>query len=167
MNMIARDGNTYNDLFEFNPGADALLAIIGLNRDSFGRFRDAYCRTSPDGSPRISIFTKNGTKGWMEAEHRAFVNSNVTTAHPYYVSHADDSDPVYATYHYRVPSGFEKNYHEIREAFDHTPPLIKLHDFLVEFQRGGKDPKWSKQWERLEKIKAEMAKKLGGVFNGA
>jgi hypothetical protein len=43
-----------------NPHSDQLLALIGLTKDDFHRFRDAFVEGGENGAPEIHAYTRSG-----------------------------------------------------------------------------------------------------------
>ena len=107
----------YNMIFGENSDADKLLAVLGLTKEDFYRYRDAYL--SEDGL--IAVYTRGGggNRGcycrdyWKEDElnangHHAdsvCVKQEKNVEHPLYVRDQDDDfDSTYATFYFRIPA---------------------------------------------------------------
>lgn len=116
----------YNMLFGQSRSSTDLLALLGLTRDSFYRYRDCYL----DKQGRIAVYTRGGG-GNRECTCEYLKEVNVGTEsevtipyqgvhftecvvaiqtvnrqHPLYLSDADDDfDCTYATFYFQVPEG--------------------------------------------------------------
>jgi len=85
----------YNVIFGRNPHAAALLEVLGLQREHFERFRDAFLSQGA-----IIVYTRCG--GPNRTERRAVFER--MRAHPQYISEADDAyDSTYCTFWFLVP----------------------------------------------------------------
>lgn len=58
----------YNSIFGVNPAASILLAMIGQDASSVGRFRDVFVREH-EGRPVIAVYTRNGGGNRSGCDH--------------------------------------------------------------------------------------------------
>jgi len=106
----------YAAMFGENANSDEVLAVIGLTRDDFYRYRD--CWVEDDG--KVAVYTRGGggnrecwrgaSDGCDDSADTHAANCTVTMQsrlreHPlYYRDVDDDFDCTYATFYFRAPS---------------------------------------------------------------
>ena len=104
----------YNLIFGENQQADALLALLGLSKHDFYRYRDCYLTEDN----RIAVYTRGGGNNrdcWTDecdddnhVEECVVTRQNKLRGHPLYASSADDDfDNTYATFFFRIPDKAE------------------------------------------------------------
>lgn len=92
----------YNFLMSENPDYAILLGTLGLNKNSFGRYRDVYLNA--DGSV-IIVYTRLG--GPNRKDYKQFITN--LRKHPNYMKdYDDDYDDTYAYFEFSVPEKYEK-----------------------------------------------------------
>ncbi len=87
----------YNLMFGENPAIPIILEILGMKKEDFGRFRDAWVE---DGGKKIVVLTRNGggNREWLEDYIERL------REHPLYIrDYDDDFDCTYAYFEFRVP----------------------------------------------------------------
>lgn len=90
----------YNTLFKENEHAEALLEMLNLSREDFGRYRDCYL--NKDGS-NIIVYTRCGGDN---REDYDYVFNNVCN-HKYYITdYDDDFDNTYCYFVFKTPDIF-------------------------------------------------------------
>lgn len=126
----------YGMLFGESESAGVLLAVIGLSKTDFYRYRDCYL----DEKGRIAVYTRGGggnrgcycdadyvkdeerTVEFAGEKHRegcVVVTHSINREHPCYLSDEDDDfDSTYATFYFRVPETAD------REALAQIKPEI-------------------------------------------
>ena len=93
-NVVLGDGN------EETRGALLGRTMLNIQRDDFGRFRDAWLEDDGTGNLRIAIYTRNGGGNRPDYEDV----TNALRQHPLYLDDRDDTfDSTYATYYFRFP----------------------------------------------------------------
>ena len=99
----------YNMLFGQNQAAELLLAMLNLDKQSVGRFRDCY--TNADGT-KIIVYTRNG--GGNREEYMPDFSK-----HPNYLrDYDDDFDCTFASIEFSVPEPFIEAVKKISDATD-------------------------------------------------
>jgi len=89
----------YNMLFGVNPFSKVYLALVDLNIESVGRFRDCFIKKEGD-ELQILVWTRNGGPN---REEFAGITETLR-ANQYYVRDYDDEfDSTYAGYLFKVP----------------------------------------------------------------
>lgn len=86
----------YNMIFGQNPAADLLLGVLGLTKESVGRFRDVFL--TEDGE--IAIYTRNG--GGNREQYQETLD-RLSTMPGWLRDEDDDFDCTYATIYFAVP----------------------------------------------------------------
>lgn len=131
----------YNVLFGVNPASDVLLATLGLDRRSVGRFRDVW--VEPE---RIVVHTRNGggnRKHWDE-ETEAGESCSCTGCimtyrlpkHPQYLGDEDDSfDCTYANVYFSFPPDYAEELKQFVVEPDHVKPSEKWQQLLKEMEK--------------------------------
>ncbi len=92
----------YNMVHGENPNADKLLAMLGMAREEFGRFRDAYL--NGDGT-EIIVYTRIGgdNRDYYDKVFEDMENSD------YYIQDYDDEyDETYCYFRFDVPKKYLK-----------------------------------------------------------
>jgi len=98
----------YNALFGENDSADFLLKTLGLKKEDFGRFRDAYL----DGG-KINVYTRLGG-GNSEDYPEVF---ELVENHPCYAGREQDEfDCTYLTFKFNYPDKYKKELEEIEKT---------------------------------------------------
>lgn len=88
----------YNVLFGMNKEADVLLHLLGKDRGSFGRFRDAYLSDNC-----IVVYTRCG--GGNRDDYEDVFNE--MRDHPLYkYDEDDDYDSTYASFYFDFPEEY-------------------------------------------------------------
>lgn len=91
---------TLGDGKEEERGALYGNTVLGIERTTFGRYRDCWVEVDENGVLRIAVYTRNG--GGNRPDYEA-VTENLR-AHPCYLLDRDDKfDTTYATYYFRFP----------------------------------------------------------------
>lgn len=92
----------YNFLHGENPDSVALLGMLKLTKNSFGRYRDIYLNA--DGTKMI-VYTRLG--GMNRKEYRQVITN--MRRHPNYIRDYDDNfDNTYAYFEFSVPEEYNK-----------------------------------------------------------
>lgn len=102
----------YAMVFGENPMGPALVGLLGLTPDDFGRYRDAFVSEG-----RISIYTRCG--GGNRDDY-AWV-FDAARAHPDFEREEDDGlDSTYCTFHFRFPAAYREELEKLDkgEKFD-------------------------------------------------
>lgn len=98
---VVEQDNLYNQMFGYNPYADEILRLMGLDRRKMGRFRDAFvCQGE------VVVYTRLGNTVAMgkftPQEMEAF--RKYLRSHPRYLREATDTrDSTYCTFYFAVP----------------------------------------------------------------
>lgn len=121
----------YNMLFGANPMSDLFLGMVGLDRETVGRFRDAYVEKTKEDPTKskfdssngggiwvLYVYTRNGggnrghfrdepEYGGPECDCTGCIAEYRLPSHPLYLGDEDDDfDSTYATFRFQVPSEF-------------------------------------------------------------
>lgn len=118
----------YRNVFGENRIADVLLAALGLVRDDFGRYRDAFISEG-----RIAVYTRIGG-GNREAYEPYF---GILQAHPQYAENRDDDfDSTYCTFFFTFPPEHAAELQKLDrgEKFD---PSARWKDAIDKINGGG------------------------------
>lgn len=102
----------YNMVFGENEQTDAILATLGLTRESFGRFRDVFVAEG-----KICVYARCG--GGNRADYPEVFK--LAYRHPDFDSERDDDfDCTYCTFRFNFPKAFEAELRAIDsgEPFD-------------------------------------------------
>lgn len=92
----------YNFLMGENPDYVVLLGSLGLDKNSFGRYRDIHLNA--DGSV-IIVYTRLG--GQNRKDYKQFITN--LRRHPNYIrDYDDDFDDTYAYFEFSVPEKYKK-----------------------------------------------------------
>lgn len=145
-------GSFYNMIFGINPVAHIILAMLDLNLEKIGRFRDAFIC-----GDKIAIYTRLGAGNAeccceeedikkyphpLDNKHAncCFVpNIQYLQKHPLYLSDEEDEfDPTYRTFYFKIPD----KYKELAK---------KLNSGDINF---------SKRWEQIIKALEDWAKSI-------
>lgn len=99
----------YNLLFGENDKSEILLQAIGLTKDDFYRYRDAYLSENKE----IAVYTRGGGGNRncycnkVDGKHEeacVIPIQNKLRKNPYYLKDEDDSyDITYATFYFKLP----------------------------------------------------------------
>lgn len=115
-------GGMYNAIFGMNHMSDLVLATLGLDRASFGRFRDVHV-----GNGEIAVYTRCG--GGNRESYQSMFDRMVE--HPNYLRNQDDDfDCTYATVFFSFPAGFA----EELAKFDKGEPFDPDHKWQRAFE---------------------------------
>lgn len=90
----------YNRLFGENEDATALLGMLNLTRNEFGRYRDVYL--NKEGTV-ITVLARVG--GANRKEYRQVFNNMMHNEY-YYQSYDDDFDKTYTYFEFKVPDKY-------------------------------------------------------------
>ena len=91
----------YNKLFGENEDAVALLGMLSLTREAFGRYRDVYLNKE---GTKIIVVTRVGGSNIKDYQE---VYSNMRN-HPNWITDYDDGfDSTYAYFEFTVPAKYE------------------------------------------------------------
>lgn len=91
----------YNFLMSENPDYAVLLGALGLDKNSFGRYRDIHLNA--DGSV-IIVYTRLG--GQNRKDYKQFITN--LRRHPNYLKdYDDDYDDTYAYFEFSVPEKYK------------------------------------------------------------
>jgi len=121
-------GGFYNAIFGINPVASIILAMLDLDVEKIGRFRDAFIC-----GDKIAIYTRLGANNAeccceeedikkhphpLDSNHANYCfvpNIRYLQNHPQYLSDEEDKfDPTYRTFYFKVP----ERYKEIAKKMD-------------------------------------------------
>jgi len=149
----------YNMLFSRNPLAEIYLAMLGLDPDDVGRFRDCFlCHI--DGQLHIVVYTRNGG-GNREAYEGV---TNALRAHKEYVTDCDDDfDSTYASYMFRVPEVFKSAVAALNEEYKDqiVEPGKRFKNLLDKIQVGNdNDPEVQRAIDKMEAVLEPVFRKL-------
>jgi hypothetical protein len=125
----------YNALFGRNPMSHVLLATLGLDEGSVGRFRDCHLSRGEDGKTRIVVFTRNG--GGNREDYQGVTDE--LQAHPNYLrDYDDDFDCTYASYEFSVPEKYAAEIEELMEDNGPEAPPMERFKNLLDLLSSGK-----------------------------
>lgn len=145
----------YNRLFDENPDSDKLLEIIGMKRESFGRYRDIY--PSIDGK-EIIVYTRCG--GMNRHDWKDLYK--VLETHPCYDRDYDDEwDSTYAYIVFKTP---EEKITEVRKLADGKEPETIRKKFDREMEEMVKDG--TEANKRAKQIAQEIQDGINNTPNG-
>jgi len=158
----------YNMLHGMNPLADLFLSMVGLTRDSVGRFRDCYLAMDEADEeykrPRIFVYTRNG--GGNREEYQGIIDQMAESPH-YVRDFDDDYDCTYATIVFNVPEAFDDLLSEMEKLIETKSPAEKWGELFEAMSVG--DPEDERFQKAMEvgkeifgKLQAQM-KKGGGI----
>lgn len=126
----------YNALFGFNPACVFFMPMLGRKQEEYPRFRD--CFISED-KQHIEIYTRVGgnNRGCGYGEEELYKDPNFVN------SYDDDFDNTYATYVFKVPEKWKKDYElilagKMKEVSDEYVNQVK-EIFPVMAERGDID----------------------------
>lgn len=123
----------YNMIFKENPDADKLLSMLDLNREIFGRYRDAYLNA--DGS-KIIIYTRCGGDNRQDYD---FV-FELMEQHPQYISDYDDEvDETYCYFEFEVPKKYKKEAEGMATGKEPLNVHEKFDEAIKEMQTPGSE----------------------------
>ena len=142
----------YNQLFGENKDSGALLAMIGLSRMDFQRYRDAWL--NKDGNI-ITVFTRlggNNRKSYQD------VISSLRENKWFKIDFDDDFDDTYAYFQFNVPN-------EYKEVCKEMSPKEERPSFRDMFQRELKEMNTpgTKAYETAERIAKQI---MGNIEKG-
>jgi len=142
-NMIFGDGQ------EELRGSLLGLNLLGLEREAFARYRDAWIEKLDDGTLRLAFYTRNGGDN-------ADPNIDVMlSAHPEFLYDQEDTyDNTYRTYYFNVPTE-PPPYHQLAgiegwDADEYTKVLDHIRDMASE------PINMSEKWEKALKKQEEQ-----------
>lgn len=138
----------YNVLFEQNAEADKLLAALGLAREDFTRFRDAFVAEG-----EIAVYTRLGGPN-----REAYADTiKRLQAHPLHLRDRDDGfDETYATFYFKVPAN-ERGL--LVQDIGKWDPDARWKDGLARLEKGDEsDPLVKRGVELGRRMFGEMAK---------
>ena len=141
----------YNQLFGENKDAGALLAMIGLSRTDFQRYRDAWL--NKDGNI-ITVFTRLGGDNRKTYQH---VISSLRNNKWFKIDFDDDFDNTYAYFQFNIPN-------EYKEVCKEMSPEEERPSFEEMFKKelNEMNTPGTKAYETAEKIAKQLAEGLSG-----
>lgn len=115
----------YNMLNGYNPACVLILPMLGKKAEDYPRFRD--CFITDDGE-RIAIYTRvgGGNRNCGYGEEELYEDPNFVTTYD------DDFDHTYATYEFRVPKEWKKDF-EIIKTMNFSNISDEYKQYLREF----------------------------------
>ncbi len=141
----------YHVIFDPNPQASMLFALLDLHPQDIGRYRDIYI-SRIDGKSFINIFTRNGGPN-REHQQQAL---DVLQGHPQFLTDWDDGfDPTYAVFTFMVE---EKNESVVKALYEKDPeaneqPMEKFRRVLSKMQAGDvSDPHVRRAFEKGKEL---------------
>lgn len=134
----------YNLLFGENSFAKEILNMVGVEKVSLVRYRDAWIKNG-----EAIVYTRNGG-GNREDKTIAFLMDVILPSHPLYILQGDDSyDNTYAYIKFKVPEEFKERAYEIEKlqtmTFEHSAEFTSVwsnDDYI-------NNPKLTEQMEKL------------------
>lgn len=139
-----------------NQASGLLLAMLGLNQDQCGRFRDCYLNESGD---RILVYTRNGG-GNRETYMPDF------SGHPLFVKdYDDDFDCTYATLEFKVPDEFKEVCKELADKTDTRTGADKFKATLEALQSGKETASTKKALEVGKQIFGAIESNTDGTIS--
>lgn len=92
----------YNMMNGYNPACVFIMPMLGRKENEYPRFRD--CFVTDDG--HIAIYTRvgGGNRGCGFGEEELYKDENFLTTYD------DDFDSTYATYEFKVPAKWKKDF---------------------------------------------------------
>ena len=181
----------YNMLFGMNPLSDIYLAMVGLTRDSVGRFRDAYVEKHGDETKSefdssnfcgwtLSVYTRNGggnrthwdkddKEGGPDCTCTGCVGTYRLPSHPLYLSDEDDDfDCTYATFHFQVPTQFWPFLEELTVASSpEATPRQRWDRLFDKLHTAKNDPEVKNAMNVMEPILAKIQEALNSQEAGS
>jgi len=152
----------YNLLFGSNKLGPFYLAILGLEKEETGRFRDCFLTKTDGGEDRIVIYTRNGGGNREDYEEV----TAALRAHPQFVTDFDDDyDCTYASYVFKVPDHFAQAVRALAEKTpdQHIDPGARYQDLLAKMQAGkNDDPQVARALQVGQQILEPIIKALNG-----
>lgn len=93
----------YNAMFGFNPACVLIMPMLGRKDTEYPRFRDCFVDAD---KKHILIYTRvgGGNRGRGYGEEQLYEDENFVTTYD------NDFDNTYATYVFKVPSKWEKDF---------------------------------------------------------
>jgi len=93
----------YNAMFGFNPACVLIMPMLGRKDTEYPRFRNCFVDAD---KKHILIYTRagGGNRGCGFGEEQLYEDENFVTTYD------DDFDNTYATYEFKVPSKWEKDF---------------------------------------------------------
>lgn len=125
----------YNNLFQENEDATALLGMIECTRNMFQRYRDVYLNTK---GTIITVLTR---LGGLNREDYKQVFKNMERNPNYIKDYDDDYDNTYCYFEFKVPKKYiktckmmapKKERPKIKELFDKEIAESKIPESLAE-----------------------------------
>lgn len=95
-------GGLYNMINGYNPACVLVMPMLGRKQEDYPRFRDCFVTEDKN----IAIFTRVGgnNRNCGFGEEELYKNPN------YIRTYDDDFDDTYATYEFRVPEKWKKDF---------------------------------------------------------
>ena len=135
----------YTKLFGENKDAVALLGMLSLTRNSFGRYRDVYLNKAGD---IITVLTRIGGGN---AKEFAYVY-NTLKEHSHYIrDYEDDFDETYAYFEFNVPTKYKQACRMMAPAEDRLSVGDMFHEEIEEASNPN-----SEAAKRMDKIAKEI-----------
>lgn len=149
----------YNMLFGVNPFSKVYLALVGLDIDRVGRFRDCFIRRSGE-ELQILVWTRNGGPNRDEYEEV----TDALRKNPNYVEDYDDTfDSTYAGYVFKVPDDVKDVVKTMTEIHDNqiVDPSERFKALIEKLQNGNEnDPDVKRAMEAGKKILSPVLETL-------
>lgn len=115
----------YNMVFGVRASAPLILAVLKLEKDNFGRFRDAYFHRGQDKRITMHVYTRCGGGNRKDYEE-VFEEMK---AHPLFIDEWDDDyDCTYCTFEFRLPEG-DTELAQIAEVFCNSNNSVPQESF--------------------------------------
>ena len=144
----------YNQLFGTNIDAFLLLAILGINKEYFERFRDAFlCNNGKN----IRIYTRTGGSNRIEYQE----NWKKIRKNPLYIRDYDDKlDNTYAYIEFNIPDKYKET---AKKMFKEEPITVweKFNNECKEMKVPG-TPAFNRAKEMAEKIMQQIENNENG-----
>lgn len=148
-------GGLYNVVFGYNPYSRAILTLLHLRPEDFGRFRDAWIANG-----EIIVYTRCGG-GNREDYPQVFAQMK---EHPDFLRDKDDTfDTTYCTFYFKIPQDAAENEQvvQILKSMDIGAwnPDARWRDAIDRMKAGNLN-------EREQKLMEQFGEKLKSVEGG-
>ena len=142
----------YTKLFGENTDAVALLGMLSLTRNSFGRYRDVYLNKEG------TIITVTARIGGGNAEDYDYVFNDIRQHSQYIKDYEDDFDETYAYFEFSVPEKYKQACKMMAPAEDRLSVGDMFHKEIEEANNPN-----SEAAKRMDKIAKEI---INAIDNG-
>lgn len=147
----------YNALFGENPDAAVLIGFLGLNKEVFGRYRNAYLNKAGD---KIIIYTRCGGGNRTEYE-RVF---EMMKRHPNYLrDYDDDYDSTYAYIEFSVPDKYKATAQHMKPETEPLNVWDQFQNHMKNARENPNGPEAQKDEIIAEKIRKAMENPKPGM----